>query len=130
VMEPDAAAGAVERVRHNEMLAWLKTYNPGIYRRFQDRAMGERQLREWFRQLDSGAFPNSRPARRGDPCHVSSPPPPAFFVCRHHTPVSCPDLVPMCGGSWNSQLLAVTVGMWVLRVVAMIVKLQCVPPKG
>ncbi len=44
----------VDRVRHNEMLSWLRTYNPGVYKRFQDRALGERQLREWFRQLDTG----------------------------------------------------------------------------
>ncbi len=41
-------------VRNSDMLTWLRTYNPKLYRRFQDRAVSEKQLREWFDQLDTG----------------------------------------------------------------------------
>ena len=49
-----APSAVAERVRLHDMTCWLKTYNPRIYRRMVGRSHGERQLREWFEQLDTG----------------------------------------------------------------------------
>ncbi len=60
-VDEQRGGAAAERVRLHDMACWLKSYNPRMYRRVIGKSRGERQLREWFEQLDPGVWARSEP---------------------------------------------------------------------
>ena len=57
-LEKPSLAAAMSRavllaVHQHDMATWLKTYNPDAYKRISEQHQGEKQLREWFQQLDT-----------------------------------------------------------------------------